>query len=184
MEKYKQYIGFHGTNIVSATKILKENNFHPSTGDDEWLGKGIYFFAYPEDAEWWCSSYKRLKKHESVILRVEIEAESVIDLLGSKADIDAFKDFCDVVKDKCPRLPNGEKRSNYMSLAIKILMKDKNYRRDMIIGGFEQNRHLWYREGTCERRKFPLVVAQVQYCIYNHDCIKSISCYRRRGGES
>ena len=165
MEKHKQYIGFHGTNIESATKILKMNNFHPSIGDDEWLGKGIYFFAYPEDAEWWCSSYKRLKKHESVILRVEIEAESVI-------------------KNKCPRLPNGEKRSNYMSLAIKILMKDKNYRRDMIIGGFEQNRHLWYREGTCERRKFPLVVAQVQYCIYNHDCIKSISCYRRRGGES
>ena len=110
MEKHKEYIGFHGTNINSAEKILKENRFRPSTKPDEWLGKGIYFFADPQDAMWWCRAYKRLEEKDSAILRVEIKADLIIDLLQSKQDVEKFKRFCDVVKNRCARLPNGQQR--------------------------------------------------------------------------
>lgn len=178
VEKYKQYIGFHGTTVENAENILKEKKFRPSTKLDEWLGKGIYFFAYPEDAEWWCKTYRRLGDSSSAILQVEIKVESVIDLLGSKKDIEAFKFFCEKIKNICPRLPDGRQRSNYMTPAIKLMLKNQEYRRDMIIGGFERNRHSWYKERDDERKYFPLVIAQVQYCICNHDCIKNIGWYQ------
>ena len=36
--------GFHGTNSSNAGKIL-ESGFHPSHGDEHWLGDGVYFFT-------------------------------------------------------------------------------------------------------------------------------------------
>ena len=183
VEKYK-YIGFHGTNIKNAEKILGENQFRPSTKPDEWLGKGIYFFAVPEDAVWWCRTYKRLENHDSAILRVEIEADLVIDLLSSKLDIDNFRRFCDSVKNKCSRLPNGKARKNYMSLAIEMMIGENDFPVDMIIGGFNENRHSWYQLSEREHTQFPIVIAQVQYCIRNHKCIKRIEQYKEEGGTS
>lgn len=184
MEKHKEYIGFHGTNINSAEKILKENRFRPSTKPDEWLGKGIYFFADPQDAMWWCRAYKRLEEKDSAILRVEIKADLIIDLLQSKQDVEKFKLFCDVVKNKCARLPNGQQRKNYMSLAIDLMIGESKILVDMIIGGFNENRHSWYKTSERECLQFPIVVAQIQYCIRNHECIKVIEQYKEKGGIS
>lgn len=180
MEKYKEYIGFHGTTTENAEKILAEKKFNQSKKLDEWLGKGIYFFAYPEDAEWWCKEYKKLiQPNEYTILQVEIVVESVLDLLGSKENIERFKRFCDLVKRKSPTLPDGRLRSNYMSLAIAVMMKNQNYRKDMLIGGFEQNRKMWYKKESQERNKFPIMIAQIQYCVQYNSCIKNIVKYEK-----
>jgi len=37
-------IGYHGTDKSSAEKIINDDYFTHSIGDEEWLGKGIYFF--------------------------------------------------------------------------------------------------------------------------------------------
>ena len=36
--------GHHGTSLGSAKKILT-SNYKVSTGDDKWLGDGVYFFV-------------------------------------------------------------------------------------------------------------------------------------------
>lgn len=38
-----RFSGFHGTNLDHTFSIIK-NGFEPSSGDDHWLGDGIYFF--------------------------------------------------------------------------------------------------------------------------------------------
>lgn len=36
--------GHHGTSLDSARKIIN-SNYKQSTGDQEWLGTGVYFFV-------------------------------------------------------------------------------------------------------------------------------------------
>ena len=53
MGKDYTMIGYHGTTLSAAETILKTKVFHDSTKDREWLGKGVYFFAYKQDAITW-----------------------------------------------------------------------------------------------------------------------------------
>lgn len=39
-----EFQGFHGTRRDSADQILRTQYFKFSMDDEEWLGKGIYFF--------------------------------------------------------------------------------------------------------------------------------------------
>lgn len=45
--------GYHKTRIDRAASILKFKCFPISTGDDKWLGDGIYFWDDIENAKWW-----------------------------------------------------------------------------------------------------------------------------------
>ncbi|APC07798.1 hypothetical protein [Neomoorella thermoacetica] len=73
------FIGFHGTSKASADMILLDKRFLPSNREDEWLGKGIYFFENdPEQAIDWCVRARKYK--EWAILKTIIEAQEVLDL--------------------------------------------------------------------------------------------------------
>ena len=41
--------GYHGTTKERAKKIVEENKFNISNENDEWLGKGIYFYEKYSD---------------------------------------------------------------------------------------------------------------------------------------
>lgn len=45
--------GYHKTRVDRAAKILKYKCFPISTGNDKWLGDGIYFWDDLENAKWW-----------------------------------------------------------------------------------------------------------------------------------
>lgn len=49
-------IGYHGTTDSSAKKIIEQQHFIPSTKDTEWLGEGVYFFAYKFHARVWANN--------------------------------------------------------------------------------------------------------------------------------
>lgn len=63
---------YHGTRKDSAEKILKEHLFLPSDGENEWLGRGIYFFQEKEDALWW-NSHVRFHGQKMEILEVKLK---------------------------------------------------------------------------------------------------------------
>lgn len=44
---------YHGTSFEAAANIRKEQHFHKSEEDDDWLGSGVYFFPYPGLARRW-----------------------------------------------------------------------------------------------------------------------------------
>ena len=46
-------IGYHGTSANHGNKIIQEQRINPSTKQTEWLGNGIYYWAYRSDAVWW-----------------------------------------------------------------------------------------------------------------------------------
>lgn len=173
----QEYIGYHGTSKESAEIIIHTNHFLPSRGLDEWLGVGVYFFQYYDDAKWWCEFGKHLTQGQYQVVKARLMPNTVIDLLGSREDIERFYTFCEAVKSKSKYLPSGKIRDNYMSLAIKMLLKQAVGKVDMIIGGFRQNRRKWYGNKGKEARQFPLVPLQIQYCVLNHDCIVDMQIY-------
>ena len=172
-----EYIGYHGTDNEAAEKIIEQQKFLPSQHLDEWLGKGVYFFNRYDDAEWWCKSKKHLAKDCYTILKVVLIPEKVVNLFDDFEALGRFKEFCEEVKNQCAKLPNGRRRANYMSLAIGLFLKKSQERIDMIIGGFNENRNFWYNKQETEAvRKFPIVISpQIQYCVLNSKCIKSIT---------
>ena len=178
----RHYIGFHGTGVEAAEKIMETQKFVKSTGLDELLGNGVYFFQYPLDAKWWCQAGPHRKNYQTGyrVLQTELTPNSVVDLLGSFEDIENFKRFCDIVRNKSLKLPNGKKRSNYMSLAIKLMCFERKVRIDMIVAGFNQNRKFWYANNSPMVKSFPIQVTQVQYCVLNTLCIGQITEYEER----
>ena len=83
-----KYIGYHGTDNEAAEKIIEQRRFLPS--NDGWLGYGVYFFPYPDDADWWCRCNKRREAGQYKILKSELLPNKVIDLLGSRKDMEFF----------------------------------------------------------------------------------------------
>lgn len=67
--------GYHGTTQSNAEQILKSNIFIESTKNNEWLGRGVYFFQYKYHAEWWISHH-RFKGKDTQILKAKLEFEN------------------------------------------------------------------------------------------------------------
>lgn len=49
----KKMTVYHGTIDIYAKEIVKQSVFKESNKNNEWLGKGVYFFAMKGDAQWW-----------------------------------------------------------------------------------------------------------------------------------
>lgn len=87
-KEVQKIVGYHGTKAKNVDSILK-NGFiiAPSkTGDNHWLGHGIYFYSDYELANWWART--KVKKQNikygnndtATVLRATIEADNVLDL--------------------------------------------------------------------------------------------------------
>lgn len=80
MSEWFEINGFHSTTQKNAEKI-KNNGFLPSEKNNEWLGKGVYFWCQYNDALFWVSNSHK-KVNEMCIISVDIleKNEYVLDL--------------------------------------------------------------------------------------------------------
>jgi len=70
---------FHGTSKTIAEHIIRTKKFKPSTGNDCFLGDGIYFFeAGKEHAKWW--AHNRYPGQQIGIIIAEIQLGKCLDL--------------------------------------------------------------------------------------------------------
>lgn len=58
---------YHGTTESNAAKILATKHFKPSTKRNEWLGAGVYFFAYKRHAQWWTEANRYAGKNTCIL---------------------------------------------------------------------------------------------------------------------
>jgi len=74
-------VGYHGTKLTNANKILLEQRFIDSKRNIDWLGTGVYFFSYKNHADWWVRA-PRYKGQETQILVADLEytEEQLLDL--------------------------------------------------------------------------------------------------------
>lgn len=77
--------GYHGTKSSSAEVISTQQRFIPSSKDTEWLGGGVYFFAYKRHAEEWAQREagkpKNVGEHAVVLsANLKYEESQLLDL--------------------------------------------------------------------------------------------------------
>lgn len=72
---------YHGTSSSAADSIRKQQHFNESANDTEWLGCGIYFFAYSESAKLWIERQRaRLYPGEVITVELVYNDEDMLDL--------------------------------------------------------------------------------------------------------
>src|SRR5205823_6250222 len=77
---HRTVIGFHGTDEATADRLVAGEPFKDSENDDDWFGKGIYFWEYaPKQAWWWARQFKRYQ--EPAVIGAIIRLGNCFDLL-------------------------------------------------------------------------------------------------------
>jgi hypothetical protein len=78
-----ELVGYHGTNIESARRIL-QTGFLPSRNRYDWFGKGVYFWQDAPYRAWdWAREYCETKGGDPAVIRslVRIRRVELMDLL-------------------------------------------------------------------------------------------------------
>ena len=77
---HRTVLGFHGTTKEAAKKLVDGKPFQDSDEDDEWFGKGVYFWEYaPKQAWWWAKTHK--KYPQPAVVGAVIRLGNCFDLL-------------------------------------------------------------------------------------------------------
>jgi hypothetical protein len=80
---HRTIIGYHGTTAGAADRLVSGDPFKASDRDDEWFGKGIYFWEYaPKQAWWWSKKFKRYDR--PAVIGALIRLGNCFDLLDPK----------------------------------------------------------------------------------------------------
>ncbi|WP_066889393.1 hypothetical protein [Clostridium nigeriense] len=76
-------LAYHGTSYDGEKGILRERKFNPSENDDEWIGKGIYYFIgdnAKENSLKWAKNVKRFKYSSIVEASIHVESSKILNL--------------------------------------------------------------------------------------------------------
>lgn len=171
----KRYLGYHATDKNSAESIIRTKRYNFSNDDEDWLGKGVYFFENNiTHALYWCTKYKCFPVWS--ILESHIEGDKIIDL----DDPDTFEEFYKTymeIKDRYKKRRDGRPRKILDAVVLDIMHIKKPY--DLVRGIFRGVPGYDLRNRSFERvRVFP---HHIQLCVKNRDCIKSIEEVQTNG---
>lgn len=117
--------GYHGTTNYYAANIIKENSFHLSTNENEWLGKGIYFWTTEENGIWWADmQFNLLAKRDSLhtspyVLKCLLQC-SKNEYIDLKVDMYKLLDFIQ-------QFENEQTKHGYIQPNFKNIHEKKNY---------------------------------------------------------
>src|SRR5215216_5875949 len=91
-------IGYHGTDAETAQRLVDGEPFTESSNDDDWFGRGIYFWEYaPKQAWWWTTKFKR--KRNPAVVGAIIRLGHCLDLLDA-ANVKLLQQFhVDMLKE-------------------------------------------------------------------------------------
>lgn len=176
MQTFKNHIiGYHGTTLKRAKAILHDQKFLDSTKENEWLGKGVYFFEYDSHAKWWITT-PRYEKVETRILQATLEYtdSQLIDL----DDPSQMEMLDDIMREATGRLNEADIniKSNISKCTLSKqwclacnLIKQLNPQKGIVIYTFPRSYTYPY---SC----FP--ANQRQICVSDHSIIRDIKEYR------
>lgn len=165
MVQDKEKTVYHGTSAAAAESIRREQRFHESRADNEWLGWGVYFFKYEDHARRWIQN-RKLDPGDVLTVQLEYDDEELLDL-DDPAQMSALnREMAKLnwlVKDK---IRPGEENETWKHWCLSCNMYRKMHKRIGVISfTFPQrkrNTPSWFP--TNER----------QICVSRHEIIKKI----------
>jgi hypothetical protein len=81
--------------MASAERLVSGEDFEPSDDDDEWFGRGIYFWEHAfKQAWWWARGHKRHPR--PAVIGAVIRLGNCFDLIDP-GNVDVLRDFHDAM---------------------------------------------------------------------------------------
>ncbi len=157
------YTGYHTTTISRGENILNTKKYSISYKEEEWLGRGVYFFEKDiQQAINFCT--KARKYDDYVILKSKIEANICIDL-DNLETMKILEKIAKEIQNRYIKLKDGRPRKLKNAVILDKLYKIKPY--DVVKKTFsiEKTTHIYDTN---------FIWVQVQICVRNRDCIKTI----------
>lgn len=104
MHDYRDYhrtvVGYHGTTVELADRLVNGEAFEESKKPYEWLGEGVYFWEYaPKQAWWWTRDLR--KNPEPAVVGAMIRLGNCLDLLDP-ANVWSLREVYDDIMSKWP----------------------------------------------------------------------------------
>lgn len=166
-------IGYHGTTAENADKILEDQRFLDSNKNNEWLGKGVYFFAYKGHAEWWISQNKYRDKNTAVLqAKLEYEDDQLLDL-DDPEQLKQLEHFIQIYINKLNKLEDRTLKIEWSKQTPKQricascnLLKQYEKNIGIIIYTFSWAKCYEYSQFQINQR---------QICVNNHSIITTIT---------
>ena len=113
-------IGYHGTSASSADRLVSGEPFEDSDNDDEWFGKGVYFWEHAfKQAWWWAKDHKRHRK--PAVVGAVIRLGNCFDLLdpGNVVVLRQFYEkLVEVMEAEGLELPANVRTRRYLDCAL------------------------------------------------------------------
>jgi len=87
---HRTVIAYHGTTVETAERLVAGEDFQPSDQDDEWFGKGIYFWEHAFQQAWrWA---KKKDKMNPAVVGAVLRLGNCFDLLDT-GNVAVLRDF-------------------------------------------------------------------------------------------
>ena len=175
-------IGYHGTTAENAEKILKDQRFLDSNKNNEWLGKGVYFFAYRGHAEWWISQKKYREKNTAVLqAKLEYEDNQLLDL-DDPEQLKRLDQFIKIYVDKLNKLKDRTLKIEWS----KQTLEQRICASCNLLKQYEQNIgiiiYTYFWDRLDDNSKFR--INQRQFCVNEHSIITTIIMEPTEGNDT
>ena len=104
--------GYHGTDLEASNNIIKQGKFMLSTGCDQWLGDGIYFYPDFEDAYNWKHNKDDPEVKAIIHAIIRVESDEYLDI-DSEEGIEIYRVLSEeVCKSVDIDLKNAQENQN------------------------------------------------------------------------
>lgn len=159
----REYRAFHGTTREGASNIVRTRYINFSNDDEEWLGKGIYFFDEDvKQAYYFC--IKARKYSEWAIIYSHIETDNYIDLTILD-HYEQFKEIANKLKTRYLKRADGRPRKLMNAVILNAMYKLKPY--DLV-------RAIFPVPPGYPIERTNIYPYEYQICVKNRNCIKTI----------
>lgn len=159
-------IGHHGTTHKASDEILRTGIFLcKESYENDWLGKGIYFFENDIlQAEDFCFRARKLPKYSILQCNIKCKSDKLLDFCRVD-NYNLFNKVADEIRNKVIKTEQGKDITlinaaviTYMCYIIPM---------DVIRAAFPV-------PGRKRREKSDIIPIQIQICVRNHVCISDI----------
>ena len=163
-----EFTGYHGTDLNSGTEIHDCQCFRESHGEDEWLGRGIYFFVRNAFfAEWWAKDYKHFTQYMILETKIDAEEDKILDVSDPTTLEEVDKWVAALTNKRRHSKSYANKEINDNLVMNYIYNNIKKFDVALGIFPFEKKKFKWL---TSYGSRFKS--QQIQICVRNTDCLQ------------
>lgn len=180
---HRTVVAFHGTTAEAAERLVNGEPFSESDRDDEWFGKGVYFWEYAfKQAWWWAKSYRKFDR--PAVIGASIRLGNCLDLLDPTNTAFLREMYGELTAELVGRglpVPKNVRRQKWLDCAVMNLVYSEcekqgrplDAARPVYVNSSKQSR-VWDRSSI-------RVDSHIQLCLRNQRNIVSVWHVREDG---